>query len=109
MLSAQENLEANGFACVPLAVPEELCAELGDTCAAGESSRCLLRESLIMQAVEHLRSSSPVAGLLPANAVAVQCSLFSKSGASNWLVPPHQDLSIPVAERVADPDCRGWS
>jgi ectoine hydroxylase-related dioxygenase (phytanoyl-CoA dioxygenase family) len=43
------------------------------------------------------------------NAVAAQCTLFSKSIATNWLVPLHQDLSIPVAERVDSGRCSGWS
>jgi ectoine hydroxylase-related dioxygenase (phytanoyl-CoA dioxygenase family) len=29
--------------------------------------------------------------------VAIQCTLFEKSAARNWLVAPHQDLSSPVA------------
>ncbi len=28
---------------------------------------------------------------------AVQCTLFEKSASRNWRVPPHQDLSLPVA------------
>jgi hypothetical protein len=45
---------------------------------------------------------------LPANARAVQCTLFAKTSGSNWLVSLHQDLSIPVAERVESPGCSGW-
>src|SRR5205814_9752726 len=45
----------------------------------------------------------------PATAVAVQCTLFDKSPARNWLVALHQDLSIPVRERITHPDCTGWS
>jgi ectoine hydroxylase-related dioxygenase (phytanoyl-CoA dioxygenase family) len=41
--------------------------------------------------------------------VAVQCTLFDKSPEKNWLVTPHQDLSIPVRDRVDDPECSGWS
>lgn len=48
-------------------------------------------------------------GLLNAAPVAVQCTYFEKSNLRNWLVPMHQDLSIPVAERVAAADLRGWS
>jgi ectoine hydroxylase-related dioxygenase (phytanoyl-CoA dioxygenase family) len=40
---------------------------------------------------------------------AVQCTLFAKSEAKNWLVALHQDLSIPVAERVESPLCSGWA
>src|SRR5206468_2398213 len=41
--------------------------------------------------------------------VAVQCTLFDKSPTRNWLVALHQDLSIPVRERITHPDCTGWS
>jgi hypothetical protein len=108
MLSAGA-MEERGFTCVPVAVPEGLCAELAEQLAGVDSSRCLLREPLVARTVRHLRTSSPVAGLLPADTVAVQCSLFSKSDESNWLVPPHQDLSIPVAAHVPNAECRGWS
>jgi hypothetical protein len=47
--------------------------------------------------------------LLPENTTAVQCTLFNKSLETNWLVPLHQDLSIPVAERIDDPHFSGWS
>ncbi len=39
----------------------------------------------------------------------LQCTLFAKSTENNWLVCLHQDLSIPVAERVDSPGCHGWS
>jgi len=111
MLIADASLEEDGFACVPLAIPEVLCAKLSKSVALSDvaGSRLLLREPLVSQTVQHLRTSSPVTALLPANAVAVQCSLFSKSAASNWLVPPHQDLSIPVAEHVPASELGGWS
>ena len=44
-----------------------------------------------------------------AEVIPVQCTLFVKSMESNWLVSLHQDLSIPVAERVDSPGCQGWS
>ena len=50
-----------------------------------------------------------LAPLLPPDPVAVQCTLFEKSAAKNWGVGIHQDLSIPVRERVDAPDCGGWS
>jgi ectoine hydroxylase-related dioxygenase (phytanoyl-CoA dioxygenase family) len=46
---------------------------------------------------------------LPASAVAIQCTLFDKTGQRNWLVTLHQDLSVPVEERVRHPSLRGWS
>jgi len=41
--------------------------------------------------------------------VAVQCTLFDKSADKNWLVALHQDLSIPVHQRILHPECSGWS
>ena len=39
----------------------------------------------------------------------MQCSLFEKSVDNNWLVALHQDLSIPVAEKVDHPALSAWS
>lgn len=47
--------------------------------------------------------------MLPVDPTAVQCTLFVKSIDKNWLVSLHQDLSIPVAERVDSLECSGWS
>ncbi|PTT88701.1 phytanoyl-CoA dioxygenase [Pelomonas sp. HMWF004] len=58
---------------------------------------------------QRLRRLPEVQACLPAGAVAVQCTLFEKSPDRNWLVPPHQDLAIPVAHRVEHPQLRGWS
>jgi ectoine hydroxylase-related dioxygenase (phytanoyl-CoA dioxygenase family) len=35
--------------------------------------------------------------------------LFDKTLETNWLVALHQDLSIPVKERVDSPQCLAWS
>ncbi|WP_332847998.1 phytanoyl-CoA dioxygenase family protein [Massilia sp. S19_KUP03_FR1] len=58
---------------------------------------------------DKLRGQLVAAGLLPAGFVSVQCTAFEKSRDQNWLVAPHQDLSIPVARRVDDPALSGWS
>jgi Phytanoyl-CoA dioxygenase (PhyH) len=50
-----------------------------------------------------------LSGILSTELLPVQCTLFVKSIESNWLVSLHQDLSIPVAERVDSPECQGWS
>lgn len=46
---------------------------------------------------------------MPMGAVAVQCTYFQKSAGLNWLVPLHQDLSIPVAARIDHARLSGWS
>lgn len=53
--------------------------------------------------------AGPLRGVVPADYAAVQCTYFEKSKARNWLVPIHQDLSIPVRERRDAPGFSGWS
>ena len=56
-----------------------------------------------------LRLQLVAAGLIPSDFVSVQCTYFEKSRDHNWLVAPHQDLSIPVGARCAHPGLTGWS
>jgi len=72
-------------------------------------SRRLLDQPWCAALARQLRAHPAVAPLLPADAVAVQCTLFDKSPGRNWLVSLHQDLSIPVRERIDAPGCAGWS
>ncbi len=55
-----------------------------------------------------VRRRLAASGLLPANAQAVQCTLFDKTAACNWLVAWHQDLSVPVRGFTAERAWRGW-
>lgn len=41
--------------------------------------------------------------------LANQCTYFQKSSEKNWLVPLHQDLSIPVKEQFTKEGFTGWS
>jgi len=41
--------------------------------------------------------------------VCAQCTLFDKNPDRNWLVTLHQDLSIPVRQRIDSDACSGWS
>ena len=78
--------------------------------AAGDAgSRNLLTEVWCSELVAPLRNGLQALGLLPNNAVAVQCTLFRKTPDCNWKVPYHQDLSIPVTGRVAHAALSGWS
>lgn len=71
--------------------------------------RNLLRQNWCAALAHQLCTHPQLAGLLPPNPVAVQCTYFQKSYEGNWLVPMHQDLSIPVAERVMHPELATWS
>jgi hypothetical protein len=87
----------------------EACPTDGLLDADDAGSRNLLADAWCSSLVAPLRSSLQEAGVLPNDAVAVQCILFRKTQACNWKVPYHQDLSIPVAARVKHAALSGWS
>src|SRR6185369_2277366 len=88
---------------------ERAAANVGKTVATSVGSRRLLSADWCQSLAASLHANPKLAEILPANYVAAQCTYFSKSAACNWLVPIHQDMSIPVAERVSAPSLRGWS
>lgn len=108
-----ESFAANGFTTIPTAVsPETLAAILAQPQIAAETdagTRDLLEHPWCCDLAAFLRQRLQTAHWLPADALAVQCTLFRKSGAGNWKVALHQDLSIPVAQRIEHPALRGWS
>ena len=106
-------LSAHGYAVMPPLLDASECAlitkHLPDLGHARGGSRCLLDQAWCAALAIRLGLVEEIAALLPANAVAVQCIYFEKSQGRNWLVPMHQDLSIPVAERLDAAGLRGWS
>ncbi len=110
-----ESLNERGFALWPDALdPGEvaaLAARPAVNAAAQDDAgdRELLREPWCGELAAALRARLSAAGLLAADAVAVQCTLFRKSAGRNWKVTLHQDLSIPVAAQVDDARLSAWS
>lgn len=105
-------LDADGFAIVPNVLSTDECASLTPVhfrAASSGSSRCLLSAGWCSSLAKRLPEHPALRGLVPRGHVAVQCTYFEKSASRNWLVPVHQDLSIPVAARVDSPSLRGWS
>lgn len=107
-----ESFPADGFALVPGVLAAAQCAAIAsriqpDSASAG--TRCLLPQAWCAALAGRLRLHPALSRLIPADHVAVQCTYFEKSAACNWLVPIHQDLSVPVASRVDAPGLRGWS
>ncbi|RSZ61139.1 phytanoyl-CoA dioxygenase family protein [Massilia atriviolacea] len=102
-----------GYALVPDLLSAADCAHLADAvqpaAAASGGTRCLLAQPWCAALAARLRADPRLASFLDPDALAVQCTYFEKSADRNWLVPLHQDLSIPVAARVAAPALRGWS
>jgi hypothetical protein len=109
----QQQFESGGFA----GIAQVLSAQESESIAtktiamdpATAGTRCLLAEQWCRTLVGRLRQHADIAALIPADFVAVQCTYFEKSVERNWLVPVHQDSSIPVATRIDHPALRGWS
>ena len=106
-------LSERGYAVIPdLIEPREVddIVRSVEALAAGTAgTRRLLDMPWCASLAERLARDVRLREALPANAAAVQCTLFVKSIEKNWLVSLHQDLSIPVAERVESPNCSAWS
>lgn len=114
MLAAKavSQFKKDGYFVIPgvldAVMNRRLGAFVGGT-ASGAGSRRLLDEAWCVHLAGALRGDARIRSLLPPNAVAAQCTLFDKSPEKNWLVTLHQDLSIPVRDRVENPECSGWS
>jgi hypothetical protein len=107
------NFEAAGFQVVNAFLERDDCAELehhsSQLASEGVGTRNLLERTWCANLVEKIRRHPVIGALLLADPVAVQCNYFEKSLEQNWLVPIHQDLSIPVKEKFDHPALRGWS
>lgn len=103
----------DGFAVIPAVLDAAQCDDIAASTAACVAdmpgTRSLLIHAWCRALAATLRAHPAVGALIPAEHVAVQCTYFEKSVGRNWLVPIHQDLSIPVRERVEHPALRGWA
>ncbi|MDR7152208.1 hypothetical protein J2W49_004184 [Hydrogenophaga palleronii] len=107
-----DSLARNGFVSVPDVLPAFACDALDFESAglgASGGTRCLLSMAWCAALASRIREHADLRRLVPPGHVAVQCTYFEKSSARNWLVPLHQDLSIPVVERVGGAGLSGWS
>src|SRR5262245_25548430 len=96
----------------PLLPPQEcesVIERLNGSAEVKAGTRALLALPWIRELSLRLRTNPMLVELLPSDAVCAQCTLFVKSPTQNWLLPVHQDLSIPVASRVSHPEVKGWS
>jgi hypothetical protein len=107
------SFESSGFAVVAQILADTECSKVAgdfDTFTSDEAgSRALLELDWCRNLALVLRPNREIARHLSPDSVAVQCTAFAKTPETNWLVSLHQDLSIPVRERVQNPECRGWS
>ena len=86
-----------------------LLAKLPDPVTLSGGTRCLLDLPWCAALTGQLRSHPSLQALIGLHAVAVQCTYFEKSSGRNWLVPMHQDRSIPVAKKTDSAGLTGWS
>jgi ectoine hydroxylase-related dioxygenase (phytanoyl-CoA dioxygenase family) len=104
--------ESDGFTLVPEVLSPHECETISGHIRTNSSSggtRNLLSNSWCTSLAARLVQHPSLSQLITSNHFAVQCTYFEKSAERNWLVPFHQDLSIPVAHRVSEPSLRGWS
>lgn len=112
-ISATQHFETDGYAVIPGILPDNQVQHLSRLVTGFADTTHGLRKLLDApscgELAEQLRVDPRLQRLLPSNAQVVQCTLFIKSVEKNWLVSLHQDLSIPVAERIESSQCSGWS
>jgi ectoine hydroxylase-related dioxygenase (phytanoyl-CoA dioxygenase family) len=105
--------QRDGFVVIPAVLAESQCDAIATAVSSFASNspgtRSLLTHDWCRALVAALRARPSVSVHIPVDHVAVQCTYFEKSVDNNWLVPVHQDLSIPVRARVDHPALRGWS
>jgi hypothetical protein len=80
-----------------------------ESATQGVGSRKLLDARWCQAVAGRLACEPRLRPVMPTDVRAVQCTLFEKGLDKNWLVALHQDLSIPVAERIDNDRCTGWS
>jgi ectoine hydroxylase-related dioxygenase (phytanoyl-CoA dioxygenase family) len=112
-ISVTQLLETAGYAVIPGILLDNQVQHLSRLITsfadATHGTRKLLDAPWCIELAEQLRIDPRIRPLLASNAQVVQCTLFVKSVEKNWLVSLHQDLSIPVAERIESTRCSGWS
>jgi len=111
--SPANQIDEDGFAVVfPLLDQgecDELAKRLSSIPASTAGARRLLDEAWCRALARRIGDHPAIRPMLPDGAVAIQCIYFQKSTGKNWLVPFHQDVSMPVASRVDHPSLSGWS
>lgn len=96
-------------ACLPLGQVPRMGARLDALELQGAGTRNLLSVAWCREVADRLQVILSHQGLLASDAASVQCALLKKSDSLNWKVALHQDLAIPVAEKINHAGLSGWS
>jgi ectoine hydroxylase-related dioxygenase (phytanoyl-CoA dioxygenase family) len=111
--SLSAELAAVGYAVIADVLSSDevrsVARNLKESATQGVRTRKLLDARWCQALAGRLADVPRLRAVMPADVRAVQCTLFEKSLDQNWLVALHQDLSIPVAERIDNDRCTGWS
>ncbi len=106
----KDDIAGAGFALIARVLSPGQCDEAARQVQVdGPGSRCLLGQPWCAAMAAQLQAHPALAAIMGPDLMPVQCTYFEKSADRNWLVPLHQDLSIPVAGRVDEPSLSGWS
>lgn len=112
-MTASTEFEERGYFVSAALLDQSDCDTLGERVEllqlATAGTRNLLDLHWCFDLASRLHQHPGLVELLPAPHVPVQCALFEKSADRNWLVAIHQDLSIPVRERIEHPELNGWA
>lgn len=104
---------ARGFALTAQVLTRAECEavarRVAEVPAGSAGTRCLLSQAWCRALAAKISQHPSLSPLIPSDFVATQCTYFEKSQSRNWLVPMHQDLSIPVGGRVEHESLGGWS
>lgn len=113
MQSLSNELTTQGYLIIDHVIDHD---DLETTAAHCESkhlykvgTRNMLDNEWVKALGNKLGKNPDINGLLPKEAVLVQCNYFSKNILDNWSVTLHRDLSIPVAKKIDSEDWSGWS
>ncbi|MBV8034924.1 phytanoyl-CoA dioxygenase family protein [Roseateles sp.] len=113
MPAFSDDVLPEGFHLLPgLLAPQRrqaLIDELSTLPPGAAGQRELLDRPWCRALVGWLKGQPRLRPYLPCDDVAVQCTLFEKSQDRNWLVAPHQDLAVPVRNRIDHAMLSGWS
>ena len=106
---SRDSVERKGFAVVPNLLTESLRREL----VALFHGQAGQRNGLAFEAVRAAATSDAVRAvvqsILGVGSFAIKATLFHKTASANWLVPLHQDVTIPVREQRETPGFGAWS
>lgn len=116
-------VEQNGFAIIPNFFSDESISLLPDELAEIENTQAVIRRkqvtygirnllnlsSSVRQLVNSEKALSLVQPLLGTTAFAVRAIFFDKTPETNWGVAWHQDLAIPIRQKIKVEGFGQWS